>query len=200
MCQMCFAVTHGLQSCPHTTFFGCHACRSSFADVFEYLESCQAGVPATELLQRGNSLTHVSSGNLLSSPTAVQIVDQQLYGLKLSAEKQLRLVQEQLANGQHPEQGFPALAAVINGADIAWSEVTYGGAPDAYHVQPLQDMQQRPAQLQHQRQLQGQHAQPPPINLQQEQGPAQRQRSPDKKPSRPANADMGWSEVTYGHI
>lgn len=164
---------------PVLVSFALDACRPIFADVFEYLESCQNGVPARELLHRGNSSNPVSSSTLMSSPTAAQAVDQQLYGLKLSADMQLRQMQAQTEKGMAVDQGVPGVAAVMNGADIAWSEVTYGGVPETHLVQPLQDMQQQlglrlQQQPQQQEWLQDQQLQQAPQQLRQEHAPALR--------------------------
>lgn len=148
-------------------------------DVFEYLESCLHGTPTADLLRRASS--GINTNMYVSSPRAVEVVDQQLQGLKHSAERQLRLVKQ--ASGQGV---LPVTAAVVNGGDIAWSEVTYGGLPDAYEVRPMQQNMQPAEPQQHPQQE---------VELQQVASPAAATGTAPAKAGKPS--DMAWSEVMF---
>jgi hypothetical protein len=157
--------------------------RPSFGDVFDYLEACMRGTPTADLLRRGSS--GLSDSFLVSSPKVADVVDQQLQGLKHSAELQLRLVKQ--ASGQGL---VPIAAAVVNRGDIAWSEVTYCGLQDVYDMQPMQQNRQLP-QLQRNQQQQ---------ELELQQSASNNATAAGGTPARPSNpADMDWSEVTYGN-
>lgn len=141
------------------------------------------GTPTADLLHKGSS-SLLSNSFLLSSPKVAEVVDQQLQGLKHSAEVQLRLVRQASGQGM-----VPVAAAVVDHGDIAWSEVTYGGLPDVYDVRPLQKKTQS-LQLQ-------QNQQPQELELQQV-APAAAESG--GTPARPGKAaGMAWSEVTYGN-
>lgn len=100
-------------------------------------------------------------------------MDQQLQELKNSAERQLRMVQQQQGSGEKEGKVLPVAAAVVNQGEIAWSEVTCGG-----HFQRAAEEQ-----------------------VQRQQAPVQSESPANTLATKtPRAADMAWSEVSYGQF
>lgn len=110
-------------------------------EVFTYLESCEKGTPATELLDRCHlrlQPTQQQQDVPEQSPrqrSAAAVVDWQLQELRHTAEQQLQVVQRSpraAAGGP-----LPVALAVVNLGEVVWSGVSYAGV-DADNTQ-LQD-------------------------------------------------------------
>eukprot|EP00878_Enallax_costatus_P046903 GHUV01057221.1.p1 GENE.GHUV01057221.1~~GHUV01057221.1.p1 ORF type:complete len:219 (-),score=61.03 GHUV01057221.1:455-1111(-) len=103
--------------------------RPTFADVFQYLESCQKGSPATHLLPkpggelRSQQHQQHSQDTSPKQRTAAAAVNWQLQELRQTAEQQLQFVKQSSSAESSPAP--PVALAVVDLGEIVWSGVEH---------------------------------------------------------------------------